>query len=162
MRTTSILLTVLALTVQTAWAQRADNRSILGAGNEYLAAGSYALLAGNYEEGIRLTELGLKAYSPRTEDRATALSNLCAAHAALNRPDVAIQYCSESLALNSHNWRAFNNRSYAYTLKNMYSEALFDIDAAAALNPDARQVRRIKGMINEHTLQPRIIIEDHH
>ena len=162
MHTKGILVAMLMLTGPWVWAQPADNRSILGSGNEYLSAGAYALLSGRYEEGIRLTELGLERYSPRLEDRATALSNLCAAHAALNKPDVAIQYCSESLALNSHNWRAFNNRSYAYTLKNMYSEAMFDIDAAAALNPNARQVVRIKGMINERTLQPRIIIEDHH
>jgi tetratricopeptide (TPR) repeat protein len=157
-----IMLALLAVSATAAWAQTGDNRTILGAGNEYLSAGAFALLSGRYEEGIRLTELGLTRYAPRPEDRALALSNLCAAHAALNQPDVAIRYCSESLALNSHNWRAFNNRSYAYTLKNMYSEAMFDIDAAAALNPDANQVIRIKGMINERTLQPRIIIEDHH
>ena len=162
MRTKGIVVALLALAGTAASAQSGDSKSIVGSGNQYLSAGSFALLAGRYEDGIRLTELGLKNYTPRPEDRAAALSNLCAAHAALNEPDVAIRYCSESLALNSRNWRAFNNRSYAYTLKNMYSEALFDIDAAAALNPYARQVARIKGMINERTLQPRVIIEDHH
>jgi len=138
------------------------NRAIVGAGNEYLAAGAYAMLTGDFAEGVRLTELGLKRYAPPPQDRASALSNLCAGYGALGDPDTAIRFCSESLALNSRNWRAFNNRSYAYTLKGMYSEAMFDIDAAATLNPSARQVTQIKGMINERTLQPRVIIEDHH
>lgn len=139
-----------------------ETRSIVGSGNEYLSAGAFAMLTGNFTEGVRLTELGLRRYAPPPQDRATALSNLCAGYGALGDPDTAIRYCSESLTLNSRNWRAFNNRSYAYTLKGMYSEAMFDIDAAATLNPTARQVAQIKGMINERTLQPRVIIEDHH
>jgi tetratricopeptide (TPR) repeat protein len=143
-------------------AAQVGNRAIVGAGNEYLTAGAFAMLSGDFADGVRLTELGLKRYAPPPQDRASALSNLCAGYGALGDPDTAIRLCSESLTLNSRNWRAFNNRSYAYTLKGMYSEAMFDIDAAAALNPSARQVAQIKGMINERTLQPRVIIEDHH
>jgi tetratricopeptide (TPR) repeat protein len=139
-----------------------SSRAIVGSGNEYLSAGAFAMMTGNFAEGVRLTELGLSRYQPPPQDRATALSNLCAGHAALGDPDTAIRLCSESLSLNSRNWRAYNNRSYAYTLKGMFSEAMFDIDAAAALNPSARQVGEIKGMINERTLQPRVLIEDHH
>jgi hypothetical protein len=43
----------------------------------------------------------------------------------------------------------------------MYSEATFDLDAAAAINPDARQVEQLRGMINERGLRPRVIMEDH-
>lgn len=142
------------------WAQ-ADNRTIIGGGNEFLAAGAEAIRSGRYDEGIRLTNLGLERYTPSISDRAAAYSNLCAAHAAKNEPDRAIEYCSESLALNSSNWRAYSNRSYAYYLKRMYSEATFDLDAAAAINPRAREVAQIQGMINEVSLQPRVIMEDH-
>src|SRR3970040_961804 len=93
-----------------------DSRTVLGGGNEYLSAGADAIRAGSYEEGIRLTAMGLER-SPTHSDRAAALSNLCAAHAAKGEPDRAISYCSESLALNEHNWRAYSNRSYAYLLK---------------------------------------------
>lgn len=142
------------------WAQ-ADGRTILGSGNEFLSAGSFAIRVGQYDEGIRLTELGLKRYQPNTADRAAAYSNLCAAYAAKGQPDTAIEFCDQSLSLSSNNWRAYSNRSYAYFLKGMYSEATFDLDSASAINPEARQVLQLRGMINEQGLRPRVIMEDH-
>ncbi len=142
-------------------AQQADNRTIIGAGNEFLSAASFAIRMGQYDEGIRLTHLGLTRYQPSTTDRAAALSNLCAAHAAKGEPDIAISFCDESLDMNSRNWRAYNNRSYAYFLKGMLSEATFDLDTAAAINPGAKQLIQLRGMINEVGLRPRVIMEDH-
>src|SRR5688572_33149627 len=79
--------------------EQADSRTVLGVANEYLAAGAEAIRAGQYDDGIRLTKLGLnRPASPR--DRAAALSNLCAAHAAKREPDTAIGYCTESLDIN--------------------------------------------------------------
>lgn len=144
-----------------AMAQIADNRSIIGAGNEFLSAGSFAIRMGQYDEGIRLTHLGLTRYQPSPSDRAAALSNLCAAHAAKNEPDDAISFCEESLELDSHNWRAYSNRAYAYFLKGMLSEATFDLESAAAIQPEAKQVVQLRGMINEVGLRPRVIMEDH-
>lgn len=139
----------------------ADTRTVLQGGSELLSAGATAIRAGRYDEGILLTSQGLERDSPPPVDRAAALSNLCAAHAAKAEPDRAIEYCSESLSLNRNNWRAYSNRAYAYLLKGMYSEATFDVDAAAAINPRAEQVMTIKGLINESSLQPRVIMEDH-
>ncbi|HEY8520061.1 MAG TPA: tetratricopeptide repeat protein [Gammaproteobacteria bacterium] len=136
-----------------------DNRTVLGA-DEYLSAGADAIRMGRYDDGIRLTELGLERVQ-RRNDKAAGLSNLCAAHAAKGEPDRAIDYCSQSLALNPHNWRAYSNRSYAYYLKGMFAEAKSDLDVAASINPDARQLAQIQGMINESTLRPRVITEDH-
>jgi tetratricopeptide (TPR) repeat protein len=144
----------------TAWSQP-DSRTIVGSGNEFLSAGSFAIRVGQYDEGIRLTELGLRRYQPSTADRAAAYSNLCAAYAAKDDPDTAIPFCDQSLGLSSNNWRAYSNRAYAYFLKAMYAEATFDLDAAAALNPEARQVQQLRGMINERGLRPRVIMEDH-
>ncbi|MEE8249901.1 MAG: tetratricopeptide repeat protein [Gammaproteobacteria bacterium] len=143
------------------WAQIADNRTIIGAGNEFLSAGSFAIRTGQYDEGIRLTHLGLTRYQPNQSDRVAALSNLCAAHAAKGEPDIAIPFCDESISMSSRNWRAYNNRAYAYFLKGMLSEATFDLDSAAAIRPDARQVIQLRGMINEVGLRPRVIVEDH-
>jgi len=163
-----VVLSGLALCLVTClgWAQtdnfaHPDNRIVMGAGNELLSAGAEAIRFGAYDEGIRLTNLGLERRDTSSQDRASALSNLCAAHAAKNEPDMAIEFCSESLTMNSHNWRAFSNRSYAYWLKGMYSEATFDLDAAAAIAPRARQVLQIRGMINESGLRPRVTVEDH-
>jgi tetratricopeptide (TPR) repeat protein len=138
-----------------------DSRTVVGVGNELLSAGADAIRAGRYDEGIHLTELGLERPGNLQRDRAAALSNLCAAYAASARPDFAITHCSASLAISSSNWRAFSNRAYAYLLKGMYAEATFDVDAAAVLNPNAREVATIRGLINEASLQPRVIMEEH-
>jgi tetratricopeptide (TPR) repeat protein len=136
-----------------------ESRATL-ARNEFLYAGSQALVAQQYEEGIRLTKIGLElATAPR--DRASALSNLCAGHAAMNEPDVAIDYCTESLAINDDNWRAYSNRAYAYYLKRRFDEADRDLDRALLINPDARQMPEIRGMMNERRLRGRVTIEEH-
>ena len=140
--------------------EQPDSRTVLGVSNEYLAAGAEAMRNKDYAEGIRLTKQGLdRPTSPR--DRAAALSNLCAAHAARNEPEVAIGYCTESLGINDANWRAYSNRAYAYYLKRMFDEADTDLDVALTLNPSARQMPQIRGMMNERRLRGRVTMEEH-
>jgi tetratricopeptide (TPR) repeat protein len=115
---------------------------------------------GRYDDGIRLTNLGLEHDQPNPYDRAAAYANLCAAHAASGRLDAAMRYCNDSLSLNDSNWRAYSNRSYVYYLKGKYDEAGADLDAAAALAPNAPQVRQIRAMLNERRLAPRVIMEE--
>ena len=140
--------------------EQADNRTVIGASNEYLAAGAEAIRAKQYDDGIRLTKIGLERPTP-PRDRAAALSNLCAAHAAKNEPDAAIGYCTESIAINDQNWRAYSNRAYAYYLKKMFDEADTDLDVALAMNPTARQMPKIRGMMNERRLRGRVTMEEH-
>jgi tetratricopeptide (TPR) repeat protein len=140
--------------------EQADNRTVIGAANEYLAAGAEAIRAKQYDDGIRLTKLGLERPAS-TRDRAAGLSNLCAAHAAKNEPDTAIGYCTESLTINDANWRAYSNRAYSYYLKRMFDEADADLDVALAINPSARQMPQIRGMMNERRLRGRITMEEH-
>jgi tetratricopeptide (TPR) repeat protein len=140
--------------------EQADSRTVLGVGNEYLAAGAEAIRAKQYDDGIRLTKMGLeRPASPR--DRAAALSNLCAAHAAKNEPDIAIGYCTDSISINEANWRAFSNRAYAYYLKRMFDQADSDLEVALAINPSARQMPQIRGMMNERRLRGRVTMEEH-
>lgn len=137
-----------------------DSRMVFGGGNAYLAAGAEAIRAGQYDDGIRLTNLGLQR-SPSDHERAAALSNLCAAHAAKGEPDLAIKFCTESIAINENSWRPYSNRSYAFYLKGLYAQAQADLKVAATLSPEARQVQQIRGMINERNLRPRVIMEEH-
>jgi len=140
--------------------EQADSRTVIGVVNEYLAAGAEAIRVKQYDEGIRLTKIGLdRPASPR--DRSAALSNLCAAHAAKNEPDLAIGYCNESIGINDANWRAFSNRAYAYYLKRMFDEADADLDVALSINPDAKQMPQIRGMMNERRLRGRVTTEEH-
>jgi len=140
--------------------EQADNRTVIGASNEYLAAGAEAIRAKQYDDGIRLTKIGLERPTP-PRDRAAALSNLCAAHAAKNEPDAAIGYCTESIEINDQNWRAYSNRAYAYYLKRMFDQADTDLDIALAMNPTARQMPQIRGMMNERRLRGRVTMEEH-
>lgn len=140
--------------------EQPDSRTVLGVSNEYLAAGAEALRVKQYDEGIRLTKIVLeRPASPR--DRAAALSNLCAAHAAKNEPDAAIDYCNQSLEINDANWHAYSNRAYAYYLKRMFDQADADLDVALSLNPSARQMPQIRGMMNERRLRGRVTMEEH-
>ena len=140
--------------------EQPDSRTVLGVANEYLAAGAEAIRLKEYDEGIRLTKIGLeRPTSPR--DRSAALSNLCAAHAAKNEPDAAIGYCTQSLDINDANWRAYSNRAYAYYLKRMFDQADADLDIALSLNPNAKQMPQIRGMMNERRLRGRVTMEEH-
>jgi tetratricopeptide (TPR) repeat protein len=138
----------------------ADSRSVLGESQALLSAGADAIRVGRYEDGIRLTNLGLERDAPNPYQKAAAYANLCAAHAAKGQLDTAIRYCSDSLSLNESNWRAYSNRSYAYLLKGEYAAARVDLDAAAAIAPAAPQVLQIRAMLNERSLTPRVIMEE--
>jgi tetratricopeptide (TPR) repeat protein len=138
-----------------------NNRVVLGGGNDLLSAGAQAMMIGHYEDGIMLTEMGLARPGLSDAIRSAGLSNLCAAYAGNKDPERAIESCTQSLEINDRNWRAWSNRSYAYWLKGMYEEAKEDLEAATAINPDARQIFEIRGMLNEAGLRPRVITEDH-
>jgi tetratricopeptide (TPR) repeat protein len=141
--------------------EQADSRTVLGVENEYLTAGAEAIRLRQYDEGIRLTHLGLERPTS-LRNRSAALSNLCAAHAAKRQPDIAIDYCTQSLELYNESWHAYSNRAYAYYLKKMFEQADADLDMALALNPGARQMPQIRGMMNERRLRGRITMEEHH
>lgn len=133
---------------------------VIGA-SEYLSAGADAIRNGDFDEGIRLTTIGLQRQARTLRDRAAGLANLCAAHVAKEEPDAAIPYCNESIEIFDGNWRAFSNRSHAYLLKGMLEEAARDNAAAAALSPRAAHVEMIRGMLNERNLTPRITMQEH-
>jgi tetratricopeptide (TPR) repeat protein len=129
-------------------------------GNQLLSAGSKALRSGDYAEGITLTLRGLEQPGNSDYLRTSALSNLCAAYAATQKPDDAIEYCGQALEVDTRNWRALSNRAYAHWVKRMHDEAAADLAAAEAINPNASEIAQIRGLINQSTLQPRVSIED--
>ena len=140
-------------------AERPESRTVLGS-NDYLAQGAEQIRMHQYDEGIRLTTRG-RAQAGSINERAAALSNLCAAFAAKGNADQAIDYCTQSIALREDNWRAYSNRSFAYYLKGRYRQAQDDLAIVASINPDAPTIEKIRGMINEKSLRPTITMEDH-
>ena len=115
-----------------------------------------------HRRGTEVTE-EMRAASAGAREEIKAKAESASGGPALlhGEPDLAIKSCSQSLDINKDNWRAYNNRSYAYYLKGRYRLADADLKKAQAINPNARQVGTIRGMINERTLQPSVLLEEH-
>jgi len=138
-----------------------ENKTVLGPENPDLYHGANALLAGDGEEGVRLTLLGLQhAMAPR--DRNTAMSNLCAGYIMLDQLKVALTYCDKVLADNDRNWRAYSNRALAYVKLGRFEEAEQDLQKAEAIAENARTVKAVRSMLLDATnpVAPEIIIDD--
>lgn len=126
-----------------ALAQSSVSQSVFGA-DPNLAAGALALRLGDFEEGIRLTQEGLRspagsAHSIRT--RASAHNNLCAGYVMSGRFSDALEHCNKSLSLKPNNWQAYSNRAVLYALTGRLDKAAADIASAKRINPEARRVR---------------------
>lgn len=131
----------------------ADSRTVLTFSNDLIGAATVAIIEGQYREGIRLMRLGLDRYDPPPLQRAAALSNLCAAHAAVDEPAPAIDYCTEALRFNEANWRTWTNRAYAYYLAGRLADALTDLDTATHLNPTASEILTLRRLLAEKQWQ---------
>jgi tetratricopeptide (TPR) repeat protein len=123
--------------------------TIFGPRNPLLADGSVALGEGRYEEGIRLTLLGLEQPT-ELRDRAAGHSNLCAGYASLRRWEDALKHCNLALELDANNWRTYNNRAAAYVGKGLPELAIGDIDAGLRIAPDSRTLLNAKEIVEAH------------
>ena len=124
---------------------QAESKMTIGA-NSNLADGSRALMARDYDTGIRLTLAGLKREVVASE-RTKALSNLCAGYVGAQQYQEAIDACTQAIELRDSNWRAFNNRAIAYLGQGNLVAAREDLVTGLALNPDSRQLRKVEAMI---------------
>ena len=121
------------------------SRIVLGT-EPHLSKGAIALLFGNYDEGIRLTKLGLGA-PPDWSDRSGALSNLCAGFAGAAAYDQAIKHCTSAIAINESNWQAYNNRAIAFIGLGLAEEAQEDINRGLELNPESTQLLKVQQLV---------------
>lgn len=141
--------------------EEAHSRTVIGPRNPDLAAGADALLAGDAEEGIRLTQLGLEAAQGRREHQA-AFANLCAGYVMLAQYETALEYCDRALAVNEHHWRALCNRALAYLRLGRYDEAKADLDLAQSIAPQATALKEARGLLRDATdpVRPSVTIDD--
>jgi len=149
----------LCLTISTSAAQ--ESKTVIGPSNLDLHDGANALLAGDAEEGVRLTLLGLQHESSR-RNRLIAMSNLCAGYIMLEELDTALSYCDEVLEKNDRHWRAYSNRALAYVQLERYEEAEQDLQKAEQLTSTARTVKIVRSMLLDATdpVAPLIIIDE--
>ena len=159
-----LLLTLLASLAQAqapAGQSDAVAKTVIGPGNADLADGAAALQVGNAEDGVRLTERGLKSATSR-RDRVAGYSNLCAGLAMLERFDEALQACNRALELDDDHWRGYSNRALVYLKQERYAEAERDISMGERLNPNARTLKTLRAMYRDAVdpVSPSIIIDD--
>jgi len=162
------LLTLLTMPLQPGLAQADDSermetgtKTVIGVRNVPLKSGAEALLAGDYEEGVRLTHLGLtQAFGIREEE--AALSNLCAGYLQLKKYDTALQYCEMLLARNDEHWRAYNNRALIYMKTKQWDKAEADLIKGEELNAGAHTMKLARAMYMDavHPVEPEIEIDD--
>lgn len=142
-------------------AQESESKTVLGPSNPDLYHGANALMAGDAEEGVRLTLLGLKRES-NLRDRIAGMSNLCAGYIMLEQLDTALNYCDQVLEKNDRHWRAYSNRALAYVKLGRYEEAEQDLQKAEAMAENARTVKIVRSMLLDATdpVAPQIVIDD--
>ena len=128
-----------------------DSRVLLGS-DPHLSDGATALTTGNYGEGIRLTEIGLKA-PPARNNRSAAMSNLCAGFAGTREYDLALRHCTAALEIDASNWQAFNNRALAHFRLGDLAAAQQDLDRGLALNPESGQLKRVQELVQEASIR---------
>ncbi|HEY4366284.1 MAG TPA: tetratricopeptide repeat protein [Steroidobacteraceae bacterium] len=132
-----------------------DNQSnkVLGA-NAALSDGAAALMRGNWQRGIELTQRGMaEVLAP--EDRAAALANLCAGYAALKQFAKAIGFCDQSLQIDTRNWRAWQNRAACNLGLGKIEDSLQDIQRGLQLNPDSDALQKTLAMARDYERQRR-------
>lgn len=136
-------------------------KTVLGPRNPALADGAQALLAGDIERGIRLTQRGL-AVAQGQRERQAGLSNLCAGYVLLEQYERALAYCDEALAENPRNWRALSNRALIMVSLERFDEAKAALERAEAVAPQARAIKEVRGIYRDATdpVSPNIIIDD--
>jgi tetratricopeptide (TPR) repeat protein len=136
-------------------------KTVLGARNQPLKDGADALIAGDWEEGVRLTHQGLnQAFGKREEE--AGLSNLCAGYLQLHKYDTALMYCEMLLARNPDHWRAYNNRALIYIQTKQWDKADADLDKGEELNGGAHTLKVARGMYMDavYPVSPEIEIDD--
>ena len=137
------------------------NKTVLGVRNVPLKEGADALMAGNWEEGVRLTHIGLKqAFGSREEE--AGLSNLCAGYLQMGNYDTALMYCNVLLQRNPEHWRGYNNRALIYIKTEQWDKARADLEAGEAINSGAytMKVARALYMDAVHPVAPEVEVDD--
>jgi tetratricopeptide (TPR) repeat protein len=152
---------VVCLCLAAAIAQGQESKTVLGPTNPDLYYGAQALLAGDADEGVRLTLLGVQR-ATNSRDRITGISNLCAGYIMLEQYETGLSYCDQVLAENDRHWRSYSNRALAYLKLGLFEDAEADLQKAEAIAPNARTVKVVRSMLLDVTnpVAPVIVIDD--
>ena len=141
----ALLAMMLLTAVQVFADDEAETKTVLGPRNPYLYDGSNALMAGNAEEGVPLTQKGLEFALGAREEK-VAHANLCAGFVMLGQPKTALEHCNWVLERDPYHWGTYNNRAVAYLRLERFEESEADIKKGQELNPRSEKLKEVKGM----------------
>lgn len=138
-----------------------DTATILGPSNTALQEGADALRAGDAEQGVRLSLLGLSQASSARE-RQTAQSNLCAGYALLELYEQGLAYCDAVIEANEMHWRARSNRALIYIKLRRFEDADADLLVGEKIRPGSRTLLAVRRMYLDATnpVSPSVVIDD--
>jgi tetratricopeptide (TPR) repeat protein len=126
----------------------ANANTVIGA-DVLLSEGAAALMNGDWQRGIELTESGIGGTISR-EDHAAALANLCAGYAALKQFQKALGFCDQSLTVLATNWRTWQNRAACHLGMGKIEESLQDIQRGLQLNPDSDALQKTLAIARDY------------
>lgn len=161
-RKTSISVAIVSSSLLFAMLSMAEeSKTVLGPSNIFLYDGANALMAGDGEEGVRLTLLGLERANGNREEK-TAHSNLCAGYLLMDQPEPALVHCNWVLERDATHWRTYNNRALVYMRLERFVEAEDDIRKGQELRPNSRNLKIVKGMYLDETqpVTPKVEADD--
>lgn len=147
----TLILSVLAAalpSLASAETSSASSNTVIGP-NVMLADGAEALMRGDWERGVQLTQMGL-TFAVSQQDRASALANLCAGFVGLKQYKRALEQCDRSIALVADNWRTWQNRAAANLALGKIEESLSDIQRGLQLNPDSDALQKTLAIARDH------------
>ncbi|MGI9232801.1 MAG: hypothetical protein ACR2RD_04145 [Woeseiaceae bacterium] len=155
------ILPVLVLTASSVAAANEESKTVLGPSNIYLYDGANALKAGNGEDGVRLTLLGLQRAQGAREEK-IAHANLCAGFILVDQPKQALEHCNWVIERDPRHWRTYNNRALAYLRLERFAESEEDVRRGQELRPGSEKLKIVKGMVLDETrpVTPKIEIDE--
>jgi tetratricopeptide (TPR) repeat protein len=127
-----------------------SQKTVIGPRNPFLADGADALVNGDAERGIELTEKGL-AYAKGSFEQKAALSNLCAGYLMVNKPEKALNACNRVLEEDPEFWRAYNNRALVYLELGRFAESEADVKRGQELRPKSKNLKLTRAKLLDAT-----------
>lgn len=127
-----------------------SHKTVIGPRNPFLSDGADALVRGDVERGVELTEKGLEIARGSYELKA-ALSNLCAGYLMVNKPQEALQACNRVLEEDPGFWRAYNNRALVYLELGEFELSEADVRRGQELRPKSKNLELTKAKLLDAT-----------